>query len=247
MSLSELVSPGDKIDIRIMQQVERSKTAGEIAKIFKSSTLDIMSDTELEVSMPTDGGRMVLLPVGVRFNFIFYCKSGMFECIGNVKERYKKDNLFILLVEVVSSLTKIQRREYYRMQCVLDMNYYEISDETAQLATTEEIFEHIQMDEEGHAENKGSILDISGGGIRFVGNDKMEARSYILIVVHLDNEKIDEQFYIVGQIIASERSEKDNSKYENRVKFVFKDPKAREEIIRYIFEEERRARKRENE
>lgn len=246
MSLSELVSLGDKIDIRLIQQVEQSKITGETPKTFKSSTLDIISDTELEISMPTDGGKMVLLPVGVRFNFIFYCKSGMFECIGIVKDRYKKDNFFMLLIQAVSKLTKIQRCEYYRMQCILDMNYYKISEEMAQLDTTEEIFACIRNDEEYNVENKGAILDISGGGIRFVGKNQIEPNSYILLVIHLDNAKMDEQFYIVGQIVASERSVKDNDKYESRVKFVFKDPKVREEIIRYIFEEERRARKREN-
>ena len=124
MSLSQMIAPGDKIDIQLVQQTGMEEQNEETAKIYKSSVLDITEDEELEIAMPFIGTKMILLPTGVRFHFLFYSKAGMYECTGVVKDRYKRGSLYILLVSPASKLEKIQRREYFRYPCLLDFKYY---------------------------------------------------------------------------------------------------------------------------
>ena len=92
-------------------------------------------------------------------------------------------------------------------------------------------------------EKDGTIVDISGGGLRFVSKKENLSGCKILVVVRLIGERMDKQFYLLGEIISSETvlTEKE-TKYENRVQFILKDNKVREEIIRYVFDEERRMR-----
>ena len=60
MKLSDVITPGDKIDIKMLHEANQEDNGGKIAKIYKSAVSDIFSDQELEISMPTSGGRMVL-------------------------------------------------------------------------------------------------------------------------------------------------------------------------------------------
>ena len=132
------------------------------------------------------------------------------------------------------------------MSCAIDITYYQITDEMAQLETTEEIFQELHDDNFFDACKRGTVLDISGGGIRFVCDRELESQSHLLVIMHLNNEWIDQQFYIVIKIIDGWKSEKNSEKYIYRAKFLIKNPKTREAIIKYIFDEERKARKKEN-
>ena len=75
----------------------------------------------------------------------------------------------------------------------------------------------------------------------------LPVNSYILVMMKLCNEKIDQMFYLVVQAIDSFRSAKNLEKVIVRGRFMFKDLKDRETIVRYIFEEERKMRRKEME
>ncbi len=238
-----IIKPGDKIDIRLIEEIgEKGKDSDEV-RVYRSQVYDVLKDGLLEISMPTRGGKIILLPLGVRFDFVFYSKGSMYRAEGTVKERYKKDNLFILVVEMKSQLEKCQRREYFRLECSLDMKYYHIADEDAEKKSAEEIFDFIREEFElFEIEKAGTVMDISGGGMRFVSDEKSDEGSYILIVMKLEGQVINKQFYLVGKVIHSGKTAASSEKYENRILFILKDSKVREEIVRYIFDEERRMR-----
>ena len=87
------------------------------------------------------------------------------------------------------------------------------------------------------------ICDISGGGVRFTGDVPLEAGQFVLLIFRLINKNTDECFHLVSQIV--EARKEDNERYSCRAKFIFKDLRDREKIVRFVFEEERRIRKKE--
>ena len=89
-------------------------------------------------------------------------------------------------------------------------------------------------------------LDISGGGVKFLSNEDLEAGAFILTVIRLTNEKVDQTLYLVTEIVACERMENASDKKVVRAKFHFKDLKDRDLIVRFVFEEDRMLRKKEN-
>ncbi|MDY2590937.1 MAG: flagellar brake protein [Agathobacter sp.] len=246
MILNEIINPGDKIDIQLTYQLEKNKLGETVdVKQYKSSVFDFVSDTEIEIAMPTEAGKVVLFQNGLRIRLIIYTKRGLYECFGIVKNRCKKENILSLIIEIKTSPQKFQRREFYRIECSIDMQYYSISQEVAKLETTEALFAEIQNFEYIDKEKKSIIQDISGGGIRFTSDEQLERDSFLLAIIRLTNEKIDNTFYLVCKIISSNIIEHMQDKYTNRAKFIFKDIKDRETIVRYVFEEERRIRRKE--
>lgn len=246
MTVSELIRPGDKIDIRLIQQIEQSTVDGTVPKVYKSQMLDFKANGNLLISMPSEGGKLILLPLEVRFEFVFYSMGGLYRGIGQIKERYKKENIYMLEVELKSQLEKFQRREFYRHSCLLDVNYYVLSAEEAKISSPEKILGQLRGDGLYERQERGIIVDLSGGGIRFKSGEERKAGEYLLMELKLSSESLDKQYYIVGTVINCTRLEHISEKtYESRVKFLIKDDRIREEIIRYIFEEERRTRQRE--
>ena len=247
MTVSELIHPGDKIEIRMIHQMEHDGKMESTMQIYKSKVLDIKKNGNLEIAMPTEGSKLVLLPLDIRFEFVFFSGTVLYKSIGLVKERYKKDNLYMLEIELKAQLEKYQRREYYRYACTLDFSFYMLSKEQAALETVDAIFESLCDDKYVFEERRGTVVDLSGGGMKFRSEYDLEKGQSILVGLRLVNEHMDKQYYILGNIIACEQLENVKGRlYMSRVKFMIKDNKIREEIIRYIFEEERRIRRKAN-
>ena len=88
--------------------------------------------------------------------------------------------------------------------------------------------------------------DISGGGMKFTSTEKLEAGSHILAVIRLTNDKMDHMFYLVAQIVECCTIEHVHDKWVVRAKWLLKNKKDRDAIVRYVFEEDRMIRRREN-
>ena len=243
--VSDILRPGNKVEIKAVQKIERQGSTGEVAHVYTSRIQEIHENGDIDISMPIEEGKYVLLHLGVRFEFVFYAEKNLYRAIGQVKERFKSNNIYMLKVELKTQLAKFQRREYYRFPCVMDMKYYRIAKNESKERDTEKLLEHIQgvPDEE---EKRATILDISGGGARFVSEEKFEANQFVLMELELISDKMDKQYHIKGRIVGWKKLEYREPRYETRIEFIMEDNKVREDIIRYIFEEERLTRQKDN-
>ncbi len=88
-------------------------------------------------------------------------------------------------------------------------------------------------------------MDISGGGLRFLSTHPYEPGSLIYISYNLLVAGKMKEYELVGKVLSSNKMENRNGSDEHRVQYVDIDVDVREEIIKYIFEEERKHRKRE--
>ena len=247
MSIGQIATIGDKIDIQLVQQLEQVERGESTAPIrtYKSSLFDSFNEKEIEIAMPTENGRMVLFQIGLRCRLLFYTKRGLYTCYGTVQKRYKKENFFMLGILLTSEPVKFQRREFFRIEQSLDIKYIKISENIVEKDSTEGIFAEIQRPGYLDSSKSAITVDLSGGGIRFAGDEMLPVNSYILVMMKLCNEKIDQMFYLVVQVIDSFRSAKNMEKVIVRGRFLFKELKDRETIVRYIFEEERKMRRKE--
>ncbi len=250
---SEVVKIGDKVDVRILQSVEKGKSKGGIKKkerpkTYRSKVQDIMEHGYIEIEVPTEGGKSIYLPSGVRLEFLFYTRNGMYRCLGYIKKKKKKENLFLLLIERKSAWEKFQRREYYRHECLMEILYYPVLKEEIQQVPIEELKSYHRMLYPQEIPRNAIAVDISGGGIRIVANRPGERGDYIVISMGLDSRGIDDYMEVLGEVLFCQKLEnkpgdkKDNQKkYEYRIQFAI-DSKERERIIKYIFEQERKYR-----
>ena len=247
MLLSDVATLGDKIDIKLVQQLEQMNN-GELKdpiRVYKSSLFEFVNDREIEISMPTENGRMVLFQIGLRCHMTIYTKRGLYACVATVQKRFKKDNFFVLQMYLTEEPKKFQRREFFRVEAAIDLNYMIVGPEFLELPSSEEVFEKAQEMNFNQYQVPAITIDISGGGIKFASDEKIPVDSLLLIVIRLTNEKIDQTFFLITQIIESMESPRVRGKYITRGKFHFKDINDRETIVRFVFEEERRIRRKE--
>ena len=241
--VTNLIHLGDRVEIRPASDGNPEETLAS-TRIYVSKVFDILDDGDLEVAMPIENGRIILLPLGARYELAFYSSSGLCHVVGQVKERYKKENVFVLRFELHSQIQKLQRREYFRCPCMFDVQFYPITEEQVDIMTGDQIYAQLRGQSVFYDEQKQAmLLDLSGGGAKFIGEDLLEPNTYILIILKLSNNNIDKQYLIKSRVISSFQAENRNGKIESRVQFMFHDEQMREEIIRFLFEEERRARR----
>lgn len=245
---ANIVKIGDKVDIRILQQVEQGWKTGERPKTYRSKVQNIRKDGGIEVEVPTQGGEAAPLPSGVRLEFLFYTKGGMYRCVGHIKDRYIRGRIYLFLIEQRTPLEKFQRREYYRFECVMEMVYYPITEQEADITPLEELKEHHRLAYPQDLPKKATAVDISGGGIRFVCDEPGQDGEYMVISMELPNASGQGKLELLGKVmvckeIESTSMDRKNAlvRYEYRVQFL-KASKEREQIIKYIFEQERKSR-----
>lgn len=241
---SNLINVGDKIDIRVLGQIEQERTEGIMAKVYKSSVQDIKTDGLLEISMPMYTGKMILLPAGVRYECVFYTKNGLYRCVAQVKERYKVEELYMLLLEPKSPMEKFQRREYFRFECAMDIDYWKITENEAKIEDIKELKRQHKRTSLGEEMHQGIAVDLSGGGIRFVSEEEGKKGEYLLLSILLRCIDINQLLEVAGRVLSCKRIEGniEQKRYEYRVQFLTRDQKKRETIIKYIFEQERKNR-----
>ena len=87
--------------------------------MYQSRVLQILSEDTLEISMPMEQTRLILLPVDSEYDMIFFEENSLYQCFARIIDRYKSNNVYVLVMELTSNLRKYQRREYYRFSCAL--------------------------------------------------------------------------------------------------------------------------------
>lgn len=235
--VERIIAPGDKVEMRASETV-RLPDGTEGRKLYKTTVFDILEDDKVVIAMPLEKTKLVLLPVEGEYDVCFITSAGMYKSQIRIVDRKKQDNNYVLVTELLTGLSKYQRREYYRFNCVVETQVSEITEELVE--TIQKKLYHLLP--EG-ASGKGIIVDISGGGMRFVSKEHYEPNQLIYIKFILPIGGSKKQFRLAAKVISSEELEKRKDEYQNRAKFIKLDNTIREDIIRYIFDEERKNRK----
>lgn len=236
--IEKFISPGDKLEMRSTVEV-LLPDGTEGIKLYKTSIYDICDDGKLEIVMPMEQTRLVLLPVDGVYDVCFFSHGGMYKADVRIVDRQKINGTYILVAEMITNLRKHQRREYYRFNCIIGMWGREMTRQE-----TYSLVEHGIIGEltDGTL-SRGVIVDISGGGLRFVSREIFRQDSLIFANFKLTVAEETKEFTLAAKVIYSREIENRENEYENRLKFVYIKDSEREDIIKYIFEEERKCRK----
>lgn len=235
---SNVVTEGDKVELQAVSHSGEEAQYNSSAKIYQSSVYEIQSEDVIEITMPMEKTKLLLLPIDGEFEMVFYTATGLFQCLGRVVDRYKSNNVYILLMELTSNLRKYQRREFYRLRCALEMRARSLQEEEVQTIENRQPFalmKNLPMKE-------SVIVDISGGGLRFLSSHQYEPGSLIYCCYHLMSAGEHKKYEVISRVISSIELDNRPGTFEHRVQFYDMDPAVREEIIKYIFEEERKSR-----
>lgn len=243
MNVRDLI-PGSKVDIRAVQSIKREGYSDSEGSHYVSSIFDVLADETIELTMPMRGGRIVLIPMGIRYELVFTTATGLKRADAEIIGRVRRENFYILHARLTTPLDKFQRREYYRLNTMMPLTFVELDERAGEITKMSEIRELMITDEEhpprsGH----GTIMDISGGGIRFLTDEDMTGSEYLLLHFMIESGGKERGINLIGQIVGEAELPEGDRRHSYRVKLLYKDSGCQESIIRFIFETERRIRK----
>lgn len=239
--IKKIIGEGSKVELQRAGHHVTKKDEQQ-ATVYHSLVCEILDDEQIKITIPLEQGRLVPLPVKSIYYASFYTTGGVYQAKVVVKDRFKEDNVYMMIIELISDLKKFQRRQYYRLNCMMDIRFKLLQDK-----------EETEFEKEGNilenpADYKdGTALDISGGGMRFISEEKIEKDSDIFLVIQVHYEDGSKEYGLNAQIISAQPVKQRDDLYEYRVEYKNIQGKIREALIKYIFDEERKQRKHENE
>ncbi|MBR1635065.1 MAG: flagellar brake domain-containing protein [Lachnospiraceae bacterium] len=244
-SLTEKVElkPGAKVDMRYMQSVSRDGR-GNDEDHFVSGIYDIEEDGTLELEMPTRAGKAVLVPMGVRYEMIFTMDQRLFKSEAQITQRFRKDGFSLIKAKLIAPVVKFQRREYYRLNVMLPITFITLDERAGTLERMAEIRQLLEERREELLIGEGTILNISGGGIRFISDTEIGDAKYLFMRFAIEAGEENRTIALIGELVAKELTE-DKKHNAYRMRILFKDSRCQEMIIRYIFDQERKIRRKE--
>lgn len=238
--VNRLITEGNKIDFRDIL-IQTQEKDGVSAKEYASQVLDIEENGNLRVLMPIVHGRLIPLSKGKKYEACFYTAKGLYQGDAVIIDRFKTDNIYTMEIELVSDLIKYQRRQYYRLEKILPMQYTLISQEEFDFITANSSFPERLMELPEYY--SGYTADISGGGLRFTGKVQAERGVRIIVVFEIKLKGKAIKYILPATVIMSFELPDNPGRFEHRVEFNGISNEYRELLIKYIFEEERKFRK----
>lgn len=245
----EVLKLGDKIDIK---HIVKSGAPYPNAKTYVSQLVDTIDNDVIHIATPIMNSTPIILNVGEYFNLCFYSEKGLFQCNCVVLKNFRENNIIIAVVRITSNLEKIQRRQYFRLECVLNAHYRVTTGEEVTL--TKKITSDDFKNNEERLECKArllqlesewissTVLDMSGGGMRFTSSTMHNGDEYLKVKLELAMASGIKIMMIGAKLLSSNRLYNNLGVYEHRIEFNDILKRDREDIIKYIFEQERKRR-----
>lgn len=216
------------LNIKIGNRVEITNTGSEKSvKNYVSVVENVFENGHILMPVPVSYGRLVTLVLKKKYIMTFFTEKGMLRYEARILKYINDDNYNYMLAELCDDGSRIQRREFFRFNCVLPFKYLKLED----MDVENEIIEDLNL-----VLSKGIIKDLGGGGLRFLANEELKVGDKIKCLVFLRNE----HFIAISDIIHMQHYPKSNYKYQYRVKFTNIQEKDKDIIIKYIFDEQRR-------
>lgn len=184
------------------------------------------------VAAPIHEGVIYQLNLGTALNVYFVKKSEyeyeMFSYKAVVKGREMNGNLALLKLEISSDIEKVQRRKYYRLGCSLPVKF-RVADSMDELTGGNIPF------------RKTIATNLSGGGICLLLEDRLEVGKLVECEISPEEDKAIRFF---GKVIRDEKRELETRfKYSAGIAYINIDNKDRETVVKYIFNQQRKLRK----
>jgi c-di-GMP-binding flagellar brake protein YcgR len=244
--LSKIIGIGNKIELsRVGVASTKEKNADGFSdnKVFVSQVYDIIDEDRLKIAMPLDGGKVVLMPNNTRIDAFFYTTKGLYQGRFVIVDRYKEGNLMVQVIELINELKKFQRRQYFRLSCTMEIMYRCLSkEEYDYYFSLKDLSSKISEESLSQA----VALDLSGGGMRLVSKERLEKNDIAFFVLSFNYEVDIKKYAVLGKVIGVNTSKNNHNLFEHRIEFSNVNGTVREDIIKFIFEEERKRRKKEN-
>lgn len=208
---------------------------GKISKIQEDTEIEfVVTDTE-----PKE------MHKNVCYIMTFYSGQEMYLCNGYYESTYQQDSEKYFTMEITSPLEKVQRRMHQRVSCHGKMSFRILQPEQVRDMISEDTAVILPKEMDREEEKEDSMIDISGGGIRFTSKKLVEKNDYLQVEFGILAGKETIQMHIFGQVVSQKLFRNEKDIYDIRMKYVGLSEEQKEQIIQFVFQLERDSRRKE--
>jgi c-di-GMP-binding flagellar brake protein YcgR len=250
--LRDILTLGDKIDVK---KLDRNGKPLPNVRTLISQLVNIGDTDIIHIAAPIIYGKVIILEVGEYYNLCIYTNKGLYQCNCIILSNHRENNTIVSVVRIMTKLEKYQRRQYYRLECVIPIQYRIITIEERILENKLKLGDFRNTEERSECRKKlnhfnlewlpASITDLSGGGVRFNSSMNHSPSDNVRLRLELTAGGELRKLELNADIISSNRLENRSDIYEQRAVFSDILQKDRDFLIKYIFEQERQRRKNE--
>jgi len=195
---------------------------GDEAVEMKTSLEGIGEDGRFLISAPLH--KAVLYPIhpGDIIHIKIYEKSAVLSFYAKAGKRVRQDGLDYLAIRMIGKISRIQRREDFRLHVMLDG-----------------ILEYTDPEDEAEKNVRIHTVDVSGGGAALRSSVGFKQGDAVTVYLPLNAAgKKEPRKCEIRRCITSENASSEN-RYNIGVKFIFETRKQKEELVQYIFKMQR--------
>ncbi len=210
---------GTRLELELLDYGE--KTGNK----YISQLLEPPNGDSIIVSAPIYESRLIFIPINIRLGVTFFhSRYGLMGFTANVTLRENRGNLSVLELHVETPLENIQRRKHYRLDSLINVEYRLYSAQN-------------KNEEEKPAYKKVMAKNISGSGACIIVDEEIPLKSVLDITLHLSDTL---QAKAVCNVVRCTPLELDKvSKFELGLHFAEISAQNQDNIIKYIFEQQR--------
>jgi len=208
---------GTKVELSVIDPIEGKLNIGFVSQIEGYINADI-----IRISAPIFEAKVYPVKVNSKIEaYLFFKSNQIYRISGFVYDRLIVDDIALLDVRVTENLQKIQRRQFFRYDCLVPITFYE-----QQSNGLEDDFKEIS----------GVIIDLSGGGLSALTDEPLNKDIVIKGRFILDDNLI----VFSPKLIRCYRNIINNElKYVSSISFIDIGYKERERIVEFIFNQQR--------
>lgn len=219
---------GTKLELEL-----NSDTEAKLGHTLVSELEWLENSNTLAIAAPIHEGVLYPLHIGTKVAVFFVVKNcqeyELYTFHAEVIIREHSGNIALLKIRLLSQLEKVQRRQYYRLGCSIPVKF----------RILDTMFDISQL----NIQYRQTIAsNLSGGGICLLLEDKIEVGKMVECEISTDEKKVI-KFY--GKVVRHDLSELDGKfKYEAGIVYIRINNNDREAVVKFIFNEQRKLRKR---
>ena len=229
--LEELIKVGDKT-VFYRNSYKNNKRFDETKRLCIGQIEKILSDSELVIS--NDNDIRDIFCENECYIADIYSSNKVYRCSVYYISNYTEGDRYYFTIEPVSPLQKVQRRRHQRYSCHMFFSYYVLQDEQVHdiIEKGWESF-NVEMDNTKPELVQNSLVDISGGGLRFTSDRGFNIGDYLFCLLKIDDTG--SGFPVIGEVVYSDRFVNDNDKFDVRIKYIGITEGQRRDVVEFVF------------
>lgn len=227
--IEEIVKKESKVKIFPLGRESGILSDSETQNAGRGIVRNFSSDSEIEIEMERE------YPLKKKVCYVMYILSceKVYLTYVNYRSSFAEEGKVIVSLEIISPMERVQRRMHERVSCHAKIFFKQVSSESIAAGKTQ------RNEEMDIPEYEDSMVDISGGGIRFTTKRQIKLNDHLRVAFEIEQDNKTVTMSALGQVVYAGKLRNEQDFYDIRMKYVGLSEKAREQIIQYVFQLER--------